>query len=386
LSLAEAQSWIDRCGAPFALNEVTRQWEPAPSGKPGWELRWGRDARILWDISVLPPCDVFQVNFRAVPATAEAYKRRSGQIASMIRQRIDPDVIAFQEVSGPEAVREALPDGGVDYHVCSFEGHKVQRLAFAWRKELGETVEPCSVHDPLSLPQLAPEDRVRPGLSLGLRISGKLVRFLSVHLKSSCVSPLESTDGEGRGALAGSNEACQILQQQVRPLEVWIEERARGADALVVAGDFNRNLWHEHSRLADEAARTDGSDPATPLPEGVRVRNLLGEVDDSEPEDAALTLLDEVCDATPEVGRLCERSKAALLTREEARAVSAVEGLGCRNPIGLDHILISQGLSALPARKVPLGVFGRTRAASSSRPDPLLAVSDHCPLATTVRF
>jgi hypothetical protein len=64
----------------------------------GWELRWGRDARIQWDLSVLPPCDVFQANFRIVPATPEAYKRRSGQIASMLGQRIDPDVIAFQEV------------------------------------------------------------------------------------------------------------------------------------------------------------------------------------------------------------------------------------------------------------------------------------------------
>src|SRR5215210_3681058 len=92
LSQAEAQVRIDRCGSPFIFNSRTSRWEPAASGTPGWELRWGRDAPIQWDLSVLPPCDVFQANFRIVPATPDAYKRRSGQIASILRRRIDPDV------------------------------------------------------------------------------------------------------------------------------------------------------------------------------------------------------------------------------------------------------------------------------------------------------
>jgi hypothetical protein len=107
---------------------------------------------------------VFQANFRTVPATHEAYARRSGQIASVLSRTISPDVIAFQEVSGEQAVREALPDRGANYHVCSFAGHKMQRLAFAWRKEFGEAAEPCAVFDPLSLPGLLAQDRVKPGL------------------------------------------------------------------------------------------------------------------------------------------------------------------------------------------------------------------------------
>jgi endonuclease/exonuclease/phosphatase family metal-dependent hydrolase len=386
LSQAEAQVWIDRCGTPFAFNEAASRWEPAASGTPGWQLRWARDAPILWDLSLLPPCDVFQANFRIVPATPEAYRRRSGQIGTVLGQRVDPDVIAFQEVSGEQAVREILPDGGTGYHVCSFQDFKVQRLAFAWRRELGDASEPCSVNEALSLPDLPPEDRVRPGLSLGLRIGGKLVRFLNVHLKSSCVSPLEAGDDEdGRGALAGGNEACRVLQRQVRPLEAWIEESSSGADGLVL-GDLNRNVRHEQSRPDSEPVRTDRSDPATPLPDGVRVRSLLAEVDDDEPEASSLDLLEEVCSVSSNTARLCERAKSARLSADEARQVSAVEGLGCRNPVGLDHILISRKLTALPAEKVALGAFGRTRAASGGRPDPLLAVSDHCPLATTIRF
>jgi hypothetical protein len=150
LSQAEAQVWIDRCGTPFAFNEAASRWEPAASGTPGWQLRWARDAPILWDLSLLPPCDVFQANFRIVPATPEAYRRRSGQIGTVLGQRVDPDVIAFQEVSGEQAVREILPDGGTGYHVCSFQDFKVQRLAFAWRRELGDASEPCSVNEALS--------------------------------------------------------------------------------------------------------------------------------------------------------------------------------------------------------------------------------------------
>ena len=77
LSQAEAREWIGRCGASFARNDASSRWEPAETGAPGWELRWGRDANILWDISALPPCDVFQVSFRAVPVTIEAYRKRA---------------------------------------------------------------------------------------------------------------------------------------------------------------------------------------------------------------------------------------------------------------------------------------------------------------------
>jgi len=116
------------------------------------------------------------------------------------------------------------------------------------------------------------------------------------------------------------------------------------------------------------------------------VRSLLAEINDGDPETSSLNLLEEVCSMSSNSARLCEKAKSARLTVDEARQVSAVEGLGCRNPIGLDHILISHSVTALPAQKVALGTFGQTRAASGSRPDPLLAVSDHCPLTTTIRF
>ncbi|WP_207620211.1 endonuclease/exonuclease/phosphatase family protein [Oharaeibacter diazotrophicus] len=383
VSKAEAADWIARCDAPFEEGP-DGIWRPASTGTPGWALKWGRDARIEWAISARPPCDVYKDgSFDTVAVTTAAYDKRAVQIASIIKDGIDPDVIAFQEVSGAGAIREVLPGDDGDWNVCSFSGYKVQRLGFAWRKSLGDAVETCEPDDALSLPEVPDKDRVRPGLSLGLKVDGKLVRFLSVHLKSSCVSPLGAEGPDGRGALAGQDPACQVLQQQVAPLEAWIERKAAGAAAIVVLGDFNRNLPHEIA--AGDQVRSDGSDPASPHPSGVKVASRIGEVDDGEPAAADLTLLEAHCPVTPDAEAACARLKTAK-SRDDEAILRRWENLGCRNPIGLDHILVGSGVLSDGANKVPLGKRGRSLPADQNHLDPLLAVSDHCPLRAVVRF
>ncbi|MFN0191855.1 MAG: hypothetical protein ACKVP5_07735 [Aestuariivirga sp.] len=135
LSQAESQAWIEQCGQPFAFNDATQLWEPSTTGetKPGWELEWGRDAPIKWDISVLPPCDVYQASFDIVPVTKPAYEKRAQQIQTFITDKLDADIHAFQEVSGEQAVRDVLPGNGADYEICTFSELKVQRLAIAWK-------------------------------------------------------------------------------------------------------------------------------------------------------------------------------------------------------------------------------------------------------------
>ena len=130
MSQAEASTWIRECGQPFALNAQSGLWEPATSGatKPGWQLRWGRDAKIKRNIAEKPPCDVFQSNFRIVPVTEAAYRKRAQQIVNLVTN-LNADIIAFQEVSGEAAVKEILPNNGTDYEVCTFTDFKVQRLA-----------------------------------------------------------------------------------------------------------------------------------------------------------------------------------------------------------------------------------------------------------------
>lgn len=382
LSQAEAKDWIRDCGQPFALNPSSGLFEPSTTGatKPGWELRWGRNAKIKWDIAAKPPCDVFQSNFRIVPVTEAAYQKRAQQIRDFISANLDADILAFQEVSGATAVREVLPNNGADYEVCSFDGFKVQRLAVVWKRGLG-TSSDCVVEETLTLPQLDPRDRVRPGLSVTLKIDGKPLRVMTVHLKSSCVTPLED-----RGKLDGGGDACPILQQQVRPLEAWLEVRSSGTPVIVM-GDFNRHLSHEKNTIAPSAIRSDGSNPTSPLPAGVRVRSLYGEVNDGTPTGSALTHLEPECPVNAATKQICERSKREFFDQDALKPLTRADSLGCRNPIGLDQMLVSTSLTAVaPATKVAIGRFGGTRPVSQGHQDPLLAISDHCPLKATLRF
>ncbi|MBL8251648.1 MAG: endonuclease/exonuclease/phosphatase family protein [Candidatus Competibacter sp.] len=382
LDSASFQRWQVACNSSFARDPGDGLWKPDPRGsRTGWQLRWGRDAPIQWDIARLPPCDVYRDGRQIVAPTAAAYAKRRQQIADLI-QRQAPDILALQEVSGAAAVREILPDGGRDYQVCSFDGYGVQRLAFAWRRSLGEAAEPCQAYDPLSLPARPADERLRPGLALGLRVEGRLVRLLNLHLKSGCVSPLESDDPNGRGQLAGDNPACLILQEQLQPLENWIEQKSQGTDALILLGDFNRALDQEAGQAGVEAARSAGN-PTDPYRPGVRSRNLWREINDGEPATSRLTLIPARCPGS--AAALCEAAQSRPLTARETDDLRRPDGLGCRNPVGLDHLAVTGNLAAT-AEKIPLGKRGRTQAANAHHPDPLLGVSDHCPVLARFNF
>lgn len=337
----------------------------------------------------MPPCAVYLTpGFDGIEVTHTAYAKRAAQLSRILSTDVRPDVIAFQEVSGVAAVRESLGAAAADYHVCSFDGaYKIQRLAFAWRKSLGQAAEACADVRAISLPSAPPEHQVRPGYTVMLNLAGKKVRFLAVHLKSSCVTPLEGDRLDAPNA----DVACQLLQQQVAPIEQTFEQLATGADHFVVLGDFNRNLWHEQHQVAGaEKIRADGqSDLATPRPPGVATRNLLLEVNDGAPPASRAVLLSPACRGSAAVTAACEASKTVKLTKDQMAALTAREGLGCRNPVGLDHILVSESLapSVRAVYKVSIEQYGRSIAPKLPMyPDPLLAVSDHCPLVAEIEF
>lgn len=388
VSMAELPAWTAQCGKSYEKNAADGVWRVVPDGKEGstvgWFIRESRSTLEGVDLAKMPPCGVYEAPNRAkLAVTAGAIAERNQRIAALLREQVRPDVIAFQEVSGTAAVREALGDQAGRYNVCSFDGqYKVQRLAFAWRKELGEALEPCQVIDAISLPEAKPIDQVRPGYTLTLKVRGQVLRFLTLHLKSSCVSPLD-----GRGKLdqdRGPTDPCPILQQQVAPLEAAFEQLPKGADNFIVLGDFNRNLWHEANELEGaRALRSDGStDLSKPRPAGVKTQNLYREINDGEPAASRAALVSLDCKLAPALASLCERSKTEALRREELAPLTAADALGCRNPIGLDHIIISDGLKARlrGAQKVAIGAQGQTLAPAEGKADATLAVSDHCPI------
>lgn len=268
ISQQELSPWITQCSKTYA-KDTQGVWRLAPAGTPGakqgWDISEPRVTLEGVDLSVMPPCAVYTtVARKGIEVTKASYSKRLTQIGRVLSSDVRPDVIAFQEVSGAQAVREALGPASVDYNVCSFDSaYKVQRLAFAWKKALGNAVEACTDVKAMSLPQLAPEQRVRPGYVVTLNLRGKKVRLFTVHLKSGCVSSLEGDRLDGN---VGANDPCPILQQQVQPLEEVWEQLPIGVDYFIVLGDFNRNLWHEANKVAgSEPVRSDsGTDLTTP--------------------------------------------------------------------------------------------------------------------------
>lgn len=76
-------------------------------------------------------------------------------------------------------------------------------------------------------------------------------------------------------------------------------------------------------------------------------------------------------------------AKKDKLTAQQRKLLTSKSGLGCRNPVGLDQLLVSETLSpaVLGVLKVPIGVFGGSISARPPQhPEPLPAVSDHCPV------
>lgn len=381
---ATVAEWIDACNATYEQDQSTKLWHR--SVQPGSQFGWDIDAFAIegWDAARLPVCNVYGANkgdvgFASIRVTNVAYETRLAKIRDFIATSVKADIIAFQEVSGREAVAAVLPGGEADWGICSFTTFKVQRLAIAYHKALGNEIS-CATEDSLSLKDIRPvKEQPRPGLTLALDIDGVRVQVLNVHLKSSCVSPL------AKNALGGEGKDCMILHDQVARLEVWLDRETAASDKTILIGDFNRNFWHE---LEDQApVRKDGSDPKTPLPTGVKVNSMFEEVVDGAPLSSIMTMLKEQCSLN-EVGvLLCDWAEMRPLETPETDVLRHRNYLGCRNPVGLDHVLVGPGLVASgEAVHVSIKDLGINRHANKDFPEPTLGIADHCPMIAKVTF
>jgi endonuclease/exonuclease/phosphatase family metal-dependent hydrolase len=144
-------------------------------------------------------------------------------------EQLDADVVALQEVDGPEAAQRVFDPARYDFHFI--EGHNPQRTGFAYARSL--RVTPNADYRALGLDGL----RSSADLTIWLQSDGVAdavpLRLLSVHLKSGCFeAPL---DGPGK--------ACTKLRRQLPHLEAWIDARAAEGVPFAVLGDFNRRLF-----------------------------------------------------------------------------------------------------------------------------------------------
>jgi len=170
-------------------------------------------------------------------------------------ERLAADVVALQEVDGPDAAARVF--SARDHAFFFPRENDVQRTGFAVRRGLSVTQNP----DLLEL-DVAPDSRHshRRGTDITVTHEGRRLRLLSIHLAAGCQSgPLE----------AGRSRQCANLAEQSGVLARWIAAREREGMAYAILGDFNRRMDHprdEMSGTLEEAGRllraTEGvSDP-----------------------------------------------------------------------------------------------------------------------------
>jgi endonuclease/exonuclease/phosphatase family metal-dependent hydrolase len=155
---------------------------------------------------------------------------KAGEDIAMLRHYavvLDADVVAFQEVDGPEIAAEVFTP---DRYVIFATGDSVtQRVGFAVRRGLqvernpdlvGLDVYPTARH------------RLRSGADITLVLPGGRLRLLAVHLKTGCHD----------ARLDSTSRNCETLRRQVLPLQGWITQRREEGVPFVLLGDFNRRM------------------------------------------------------------------------------------------------------------------------------------------------
>jgi endonuclease/exonuclease/phosphatase family metal-dependent hydrolase len=215
-----------------------------------WNLEWFMTPETLRALTpACTPADAPRIGARrSVPCdVAHGLARSREDIAALKRhaRALGADVVALQEVDGPEAARLVFPD-----HEFCFSGRiAVQNNGFAIRRGVPFLCGP-------ELTDLSLNDDVRRGVELRLFPgTAKEMRLLSVHLKSGCA----------RDSLESTRASCGELARQLPVLERWIDAQAADHKPFAVLGDFNRDLRREPAGLS-----------------------IWTEIDDADPPDADL--------------------------------------------------------------------------------------------------
>lgn len=302
--------------------------------------------------------------------TPDTWEAKRGALERTLR-RVDPDVIAFQEISGEQAARDILRFAQADFHYCVSKdlpkaGPHAQRLVIAARKSLF-ALAACETDGSVAVEDAAQQGKfTRPALIARLMRSDNKgpLTVAAVHLKSACSSPAGDEQYGFRGSYLNDEPPdgadstapewnCRTLRKQVVPLEQLIERETAGGIPFVLLGDFNRKLHLETDPRPHKAGpvRTGSSKVRVGIPADTEpVRLLWPEINDGDPPTSVLHLVP----AEPH---------AATCARNE----------------GLDHIALSSPLTLdnrfAWAREVVLENFAFE-----------FPASDHCPLAMRLRL
>lgn len=223
-----------------------------------WNLEWliaPENFRTL-RAHCAPKGEAVRGDIRRLPCdVAFQMERGSGDFRTLARyaKQLNADVIALQEVDGPNAARKVFEG----YSFCFTKRVHLQNNGFAIRPGIPFRCAP-------DVTSLSLGSAVRSGAEVILYPGERQeIRLLSVHLKSGCAKAM----------LNERNDRCRDLARQVPALEAWIDAQAAAGRRFAVLGDFNRNLLRESGK----ARSRDG-----------QLLRLWPEIDDADPPGADL--------------------------------------------------------------------------------------------------
>lgn len=163
-------------------------------------------------------------------------------------RRLAPDIVALQEVDGPEAAARLLDPAR--YQFFFPDEQDVQRVGFAVLRTLRAAQNP----DVAEL-DIRPRARfsLRRGVDITVQAGGQRLRLLAVHLDGGCTE-----------APLASDRRCEGLARQAPILAEWIGQRQREGQPFAILGDFNRRLapreevWQTLAAAAPLVRATEG--------------------------------------------------------------------------------------------------------------------------------
>ena len=163
---------------------------------------------------------------RALPQDVRPKAAEDRAVLRRYAEELAADVVALQEVDGPEAAATVFPPARYTLHFT--RDRVVQRVGFAVRLGLRYTANPDLVA--LNVTANAPHP-LRAGADITLEQPGGRLRLLAVHLKTGCRE--DKLDRSPR-------PQCDLLRQQLIALQGWIAQRRDEGIPFVLMGDFNR--------------------------------------------------------------------------------------------------------------------------------------------------
>lgn len=287
----------------------------------------------------------------------DAWRAKRALLAKLIADA-KPDLVLLQEVSDAAAAQSIVPAGWRTVSTAELWKTRqiAQNLAIAWPDSLAPRVVGTELVEPIS--QRGEDGRMtRPGLAIELNVGpGRRIAILNVHLKAGCrKGRLDEANSRSATRADKRRQDCAVFQRQLPVMEDWIDAKLRARTAVLIAGDFNRDLLDEIDSRAPK--RNDGSRAGDRPDSPAVITGLLAELSDSDPPQAWFSVVrptDYPRDQT------CHRRIDNFILSKDSEALLDVPLRSLRNEV-----------IALPARSADtLGV----------------RASDHCPHLLVLPF